>query len=349
MRVLILGGTGAMGAPLIEVLSEEKNKEIFVTSREEHADYKNIKYIKINAHNYEAINKIISKDTYDCIVDFMNYSLNEFEERYDFFLSNTKQYIFVSSARVYDQKDSWINERDKRLLDKSNDSFFLRTKEYSLEKAREENLLIESRKKNYTIIRPYITYNKNRLQLGVYEMEDWLYRAMKGQKIIIQQELLNKRTTLTYGNDVAFYISKLINNNSALGEIYNITENKSTLTWKDVIDIYKKVLSKYDIELEYKLTNTFFKDRKYQLLYDRYFNRVFDASKIIKECNYIITGSIEEKIEKCINSSFDNVNDNVSNLKLQAYMDKELNNFSTLKFLKGIKRKIKYIIYRCIV
>lgn len=49
--------------------------------------------------------------------------------------------------------------------------------EYAITKAHQENLLINSKNKNWTIIRPYITYSEQRLQLGTFEKEDWLYRA----------------------------------------------------------------------------------------------------------------------------------------------------------------------------
>ena len=67
-----------------------------------------------------------------------------------------------------------------RLLDVSHDSIYLKTDEYALAKARQEDILRKSGKNNWTIIRPYITYSESRLQLGVLEKEAWLYRALKG-------------------------------------------------------------------------------------------------------------------------------------------------------------------------
>lgn len=49
------------------------------------------------------------------------------------------------------------------------DEDYIKTDEYALQKARQENILLGSKYKNWTIIRPYITYNKERLQLGVLE------------------------------------------------------------------------------------------------------------------------------------------------------------------------------------
>ncbi len=65
-----------------------------------------------------------------------------------------------------------------RLVDVCTDPEYLSIDEYGMAKGREENLLRETGRTNWTIIRPYITYNSNRIQLGVYEKENWLRRAL---------------------------------------------------------------------------------------------------------------------------------------------------------------------------
>lgn len=97
---------------------------------------------------------------------------------------------------------------------------YLATDEYALAKARQENILLTTNKKNWTIIRPYKTYNNNRLQLGMYEKEEWLYRLMMGKTLVFPNELKKRKTTLTYAADVAVAISELIENESAYGEIF---------------------------------------------------------------------------------------------------------------------------------
>ena len=87
----------------------------------------------------------ILNEKYDAILDFMVYKPEEFRDRYIKSLENTSQYVFLSSARVYaDSPDALIEESSKRLLDISKDQEFLQTNEYSLAKAREENLLLKS-------------------------------------------------------------------------------------------------------------------------------------------------------------------------------------------------------------
>lgn len=55
----------------------------------------------------------------------------------------------MSSARVYAENNALISEDSPRLLDVSTDAVYLRTNEYALAKAREENIL---RNSGYEII-----------------------------------------------------------------------------------------------------------------------------------------------------------------------------------------------------
>ena len=169
MKVLLLGGTGAMGAYLAEILAERGN-DVFVTTRSDRKASQGITYIKGNAHSEEFLKSVIS-DHYDAIADFMVYNTEEFKRRVDDLLAATEQYVFFSTSRVYSNADGDITEKTPRWLDVTDDQEFLSSDEYAITKARQEDILRKSGKKNWTIIRPYITYSNERLQLGVLEKE----------------------------------------------------------------------------------------------------------------------------------------------------------------------------------
>ncbi|MFW5804660.1 MAG: NAD-dependent epimerase/dehydratase family protein [bacterium] len=235
MKVLVLGGTGAMGIHLVKLLATNEINT-FVTTRKKIKSEKNLTYIQGNAKETSFIKKLL-QERWDAIIDFMVYKTNEFEEQASLLLNATNQYIFLSSSRVYANSENPIDENSPRLLDVSDDKVFLETDEYSLTKARQENILINSGLKNWTIIRPYITYSENRLQLGVLEKEQWLYRALKGRTIVFSKDMISKQTTLTYGEDVSKGIFSLIGNNDALANTFHITTNKSQ-TWGEILKTY---------------------------------------------------------------------------------------------------------------
>ena len=54
MKILILGGTGAIGTPLIAILRQNQDIQICVTSRSEHSSEENVQYLKADVLNQSA-------------------------------------------------------------------------------------------------------------------------------------------------------------------------------------------------------------------------------------------------------------------------------------------------------
>ena len=351
MKVLVLGGTGAMGVHLVQLLIK-KEIAAFVTSRKRHKSYGNLQYIQGDAHNISFLKNILESDSWDAIVDFMIYNTQTFKEKACLLLNNTKQYVFLSSARVYANSEEPITENSLRLLDVSEDTDYLTTDEYALTKARQEDILKNSGYKNYTIIRPYITYSENRLQLGVLEKEEWLYRALHGRTVVLSEDICKKITTLTYGYDVSHAIVELIGNVNALEETFHITAKESK-TWNEILACYSDVLEKH-LECSPKFLlqnlNKYMEFRpnmsKYQILYDRLFNRIFDNSKIIQYVDINSFMNVKEGLAKCLEEFLLNPQFERINWQQQAKMDKICNERACLSEINGIKQKLKYLLFR---
>lgn len=347
MNILILGGTGAMGTPLVSALKQYHT--IYVTSRTAYKSTDNVKYIQGNAREKDFLEKVLTMFLWDAVVDFMVRGA-EFESLTELFLSNTKQYIFISSARVYAQSDTPITEKNPRLLDICQDKEYLATNEYALSKAREENILYKSGKNNFTIIRPTITYNDYRLQLGVLEKENWLYRVLHGRTIVFSDDIRTKLTTMTHGDDVATGIASVIGEEKAYGETFHITYNNSLL-WDDVLNVYKMVLEKHlnkEVKIKYteKSTNLQFKHKIYQVIYCRYFNRTFDNSKIAKFCDIERFKPPQKGLAKCLENFLQNPKFGNIDWNLEAVNDRVSGEKTPLKEISGIKNKVYYLCYR---
>ena len=348
MKVLVLGGTGAMGVHLVKLLSNNGIETVVTSRRFKHSEGK-INYIQGNAHDIEFLKKVV-KVHYDAIVDFMVYTTPSFIKRVNLLLDVTSQYIFLSSARVYADSDEPITERSSRLLDVSKDKEFLSTDEYSLTKARQEDILIKSGRKNWTIIRPYITYSENRLQLGVLEKEEWLFRALHGRTIIFSTDINSRITTLTYGLDVSKGIMAVVGFPNTYGETFNITTSES-YCWNDILTIYLEVFEKklgfrpkvllqdMDQFLEWK-------PGKYQIVYDRLFDRRFDNSKISQFINTKKFTKIEIGLKSCLEELLNNPKFNNINWKIEALKDRQTKEYTPLNEIKGLKQKVKYLMFR---
>ena len=96
--ILVLGGTGAMGVHIVNILSQNKDVQCYVTSRHVHNNFNNIKYLCGNALDDNFIRNILKFHKWDAIIDFMKYKTNIFKQKMDLYLSSTNQYFFLSSS-----------------------------------------------------------------------------------------------------------------------------------------------------------------------------------------------------------------------------------------------------------
>lgn len=309
MEILILGGTGAMGAPLVKSLSTYPLKHsVTVTSRSYHNNTSSVTYVKGNARDNEFLHGLLSEKHYDVIIDFMNYDLDEFRNRVNILLESTQRYIWFSSCRVYAESDSPLTESHPRLLENSADKKFLSTNRYALRKARQEDILLKSDYSNYVIIRPYITYNDERLQLGICEKEQWLNRILKNKPLVLSSAMLDRVTTLTYGNDVSKAIVALMSLPNVDGEIFQVAGN-DTITWRQLLSLYMEILrNKEDISPIIYCSNSIkciemLYEGGYNTIYDRNYNRLFDSSKLDKVIGSKLeyTG-IRDGITRCLSN-----------------------------------------------
>lgn len=278
-KVLLLGGTGAMGVYLVPEL-QKLGYEVYITSRSPHSSMERDKiFITGNAKDKTFLRRLLNIK-FDAIVDFMVYNTKEFEERYMELLDSTPHYLFLSSYRVYgDNHGNPITETSPRLLDSVKDPEYLSTDEYGLTKARQENMLRKSGRKNWTILRPAVTYSKERFQLGTMEAHEFLKRAFQNKPIIFPKEMLGKYATMSWAGDVAKLISLLVMNEKAMGEAFTVSTSECH-TWEEVMNYYVELL-----DMKVKLVDLdVYRDiigRPYQIKYDRMLDRVIDNSKAL--------------------------------------------------------------------
>ena len=354
MKILILGGTGAMGVPLVNILSGDVNNYIFVSSRSKRINEKNsnVQYLTGDAKNPSFFSELMN-DSFDVIIDFMSYTTDDFHNRFEMLLNKTGQYFFISSARCFAESKDKITEESERLIEVCKDEEYLATDEYALAKGREENILFNSGKNNYTIIRPYITYNSYRFQLGVYEKETWLKRALENKTILFPSDMARKYTTLTSGVDVAYLMSQLVGNDNAKGQVFNIVTDES-YTWEDILQQYIYIINEivgFKPKVEYidnSIELSRFKGSKYQILYDRLFDRKFDNNKIKRYCGdykfkNTFDGLRDDLIEFCKNPQWRQVNG-----RFEGWYDRKTRSYTKLSEIGGVRNKLAYIKTRTI-
>lgn len=285
-KVLVLGGTGTMGKYLVPKLTQKEYQVDVLSLDDVESKNSNLKYIKGNGFDEEFVNELL-KNKYDAIVDFLIYNTPSFKAKIPQFLSNTDQYVYLSSYRVF-ADSSPITERSPRLLETSKDEVFLASDDYSLHKATGEDNLRKSGFKNFTIVRPAITYSSIRCQLVTLERNLILPAIRENKPVLLPEAARNVEGTMSWGGDVAEMINRLVFNEKALGEDFNVTTSEHH-KWGEIADYYKDI---FGLKSEWVSEKEYFDFRTdvgpewrqtyiWQLHFDRLFNRIMDNSKIL--------------------------------------------------------------------
>ncbi len=287
-KVLLIGGTGAMGVYLTPELLKMGYRVDVVSLDEMTSDNPNLTYTTMNCMD-DAILAELLKNKYDAIVDFLIYpdTENTFGQRMKLFLDNTDHYVYLSSYRIYADEEHPIKETSPRLLEAATDPVFRATlpSEYSLYKAVGEDMLRSSGYKNWTIVRPAITYSQRRFQLTVLEANILITRMRAGKTVILPEGAMEKQATMSWAGDVGKMLAAIVLNPKAMGEAYTLATAEHH-TWREIADIYAEIGG-----LKYLVvpTETFLDIvcpvtpyTKYQLEYDRLYDRIIDNSKILE-------------------------------------------------------------------
>ena len=347
-HVLLLGGTGAMGVYLVPRLAK-LGYMVTVTSRQQReSSNKNVTYIQGDAKDDTFLASHLKKRHYDAIVDFMVYHTDEFKARLDKLMSHTKHYVYLSSYRVYAGSDGPLVETSSRLLDVVQDDAYLRTDEYGLTKARQEDVLQRSSYPHWTVVRPAITYSKDRFQLGTMEANEFLHRALDGKEVIFPHEMLKKKTTMSWAGDVAEMIARITTKRSTFGKTYTAATAENH-TWQEVIDIYKDIVN-LKVRIIPIADYRRIIGRPYQIVYDRMYDRVIDNTAILKvagmkQSNLMpLAKGLRNELKEFIKSPKFGTIDQDKDKKMEQLLSGEANTPTVRSRVRAKLRKVKRVI-----
>ena len=293
-KVLVLGATGAMGRYLVPELVR-LNYDVTGVGLDETAPWSGqASYVKGNAFDKDFLQGLL-REGFDGIVNFMDYGKYAFSDYYKLFLENTGHYIFLSTCRVYDDKEQPIKETSPRLWDSSEDEELKASHDYCIHKAQDEDMLMASPYDNFTIVRPATTFSTMRLQLVTLEFKDSIARALMGKKVVLPIQAKDKPATLSWGGDVAKMIARILFKEEAKREVYNVCSAEHR-TWEEIAAYYHDLVGLeavwVDKEDYLKILSPEGKiNVRWQLEYARLFRRITDNSKVLA-----LTGLKQEEL-----------------------------------------------------
>lgn len=234
--VLLLGGTGTLSFDVMKV-ALEKGYKVSVLNRGNNNKKipQDVEIILGDFKRKEELDVLFESRHYDIIVDFLSRTPQDIERIYPIFSNRCKQYIFVSSACVYrrDLCDFPIKENSP----KPNVNWSYNIEKYECEKKIIQ--LNETFSSHYTIVRPYITYNAERIPFGIAPSYKYhrtiIERYLNGKPMFIWDGG-NVLTTSTFTEEFAIGMVGLFLNPAAKNEDFHITS--------DTIYPIKEVLNK---------------------------------------------------------------------------------------------------------
>lgn len=227
MKILIIGGTGNISESVAKT-AVEMGYEVFLLNREQTPNsVVGAHVIRGDINEPETMDEVLRKMEFDVVVDFIAFTPDDVRRDIKAFTGSIQQYIFISSASVYEKDHVRLPIRESNPL--SNAKWA-----YAANKIACEKLLLdewEKRQFPVTIVRPAHTYDKM-IPLSIGKGFDILARIQRNDPIIIPDSG-NSLWTLTHSLDFARGFVGLIGNPAAIGEAFHITSDE-LLTWNQI-------------------------------------------------------------------------------------------------------------------
>lgn len=301
-KILLLGGTGTLSAAVLrEAVSDGYDVTIMNRGLTKKSFDFPVTTIVCDFTDITKIFQVFKDEQYAVIVDFLSRRDKDIERVYPFFSKKCSQYVFISSSCVYRRANNdfpILETSPKPNLEWS----------YNVDKYECEKKLIELAGLSnslYTIVRPYITYDDERIPFGItpaYHYSRTIIERIKSGKPWFIWDEGRAITTLTHTTDFARAVVGLFLNERAYNEDFHITSDFSC-TQKELVNLF---MLKLGIEPNYVNFNTseilsVLPEYKGLLLGDRSLNAIFDNSKIKAAIpDFSFSVNIEEGLDRVI-------------------------------------------------
>jgi len=231
MKILFIGGTGTISSACAQ-LAVHRGFELALLNRGRQPAAAGARQIIADISDPDATAAALGRETWDVVVDFIAYTSAELEQRLELFRGRTGQFIFISSASVYQKPPAHFPLTESTPL--VNPYW-----DYSRQKiACEERLLRSLQEDQFpaTIIRPSWTYNEQRITVPVNSKKNFTIvdRMRRGLPVIVPGDG-TALWTMTHNTDFAKGLVGLLGHQGAIGHAFHITSDE-VLTWNQIYE-----------------------------------------------------------------------------------------------------------------
>ena len=223
LSVLYIGGTGQISLPCLE-LSLAAGHDVTILNRNKTAIAlpKGLKTLigDMNDAAYDAL----GDKHFDVVAQFRIYTPGQMKRDIATFTGKTGQYVFISSASVYEKpvRHYLMTERTKL-----ENNYW----QYSRDKIDCERLLRDQDRLAYTIVRPAHTV-RTHMPIQVGDPDAAIRRMIAGKPVIVAGDG-SSLWTLTRSVDVATPLVRLFGNSKALNDDFHVTTDRG-FTWNQI-------------------------------------------------------------------------------------------------------------------
>lgn len=297
MNILLIGGTGNISSEVSSILFSQGNR-ITVANTGKHPVPSRYHHLVVDRTGPFQCTSGFSELDFDVLIDFFAFVPEHIKTVYKIFKRRIKQYIFISSATVYQKPHKTIPITEK--VPRSNPFW-----KYAQDKIACEEYLesIQGTEFPVTIVRPSHTFGQTWIPSPLNGNDFTVAsRILKGEPIVIHDNG-ESLWTLTSASDFATGFCGLVGNDSAIGEAIHITSDEY-MSWNKIYEIIGTTLGKQPsiVHIPTDFINKIHPDSTGPLKGDKAENGVFDNSKIKRfvphfQCRKNFKTAIKESIE----------------------------------------------------
>ncbi len=231
MKVLFIGGTGVISSACAR-LAIERGFKLAVLNRGKRPVIAGSRQILADIADAAAAGAALGSESWDVVVDFISFTTAEMEQRIALFRGRVAQFIFISSASIYQKPLAHYPITESTPLV---NPFW----DYSRNKiACEERLLRALQAENFpvTIIRPSWTYDETRITVPVNSPKNFTVvdRMRRGLPVIVPGDGTSL-WTMTHNTDFAKGLVGLLGHQGAIGHAFHITSDE-VLSWNQIYE-----------------------------------------------------------------------------------------------------------------
>jgi nucleoside-diphosphate-sugar epimerase len=277
MKVLFIGGTGNISSA-VSRQAVERGTELYLLNRGKRiSNIAGARSIIGDISHFEEIKAALKGHTWDVVVNWIAFNEQDVARDYELFRGKTKQYVFISSASVYQKplafpivtestplaNPFWLYSRNKIACEMVLNSYY-RQEQYPI-----------------TIVRPSLTFNTViPVPIGGWTEYTIVHRIKKGKKIIVHGDGTSL-FTITHADDFAKGFLGLLGHQQAIGESFHITSDE-ILTWNQIHQALAKAVGceAQIVHIPSETLVTFDEELRGSLIGDKATSVIFDNTKI---------------------------------------------------------------------